>query len=195
MARRRVTRGAASGDDESRLEHVMLVGGTPEEWDAFDDAAWSERIERLAGIADRVGAPFVTVRPIGGSSRDPAASAVVVHRVEPAPGRRVTVVVDPEPDARTRFARTLAALAAEGAVAAEVTESTLARLLCHAPAEPDLAVILGPSDRLPTSVSWELAYAELVFVDVAWSELSDAHLETAVSQFRQRDRRFGGVDS
>lgn len=177
--------------------HVMLVGGTVAEWGAFDDEAWWARVADLAAVAERVGAPWVTVRPLGGEADASSAPGVAVHRVESATAGEgpVTVVVDPEPDARTRFARTLAAMAAEGVSPDEVTEDSLARLLCHAPAEPDLAVILGPSDRLPTSVSWELAYAELVFVDVAWSDLGPAHLDAAVGQFRQRDRRFGGVDA
>ena len=36
-----------------------------------------------------------------------------------------------------------------------------------ADAEPDLILVLGPPNRLPPSLVWELAYGELVFLDVA----------------------------
>lgn len=178
-----------------RLAHLMLVGGTAAEWDAFDDDAWAERVDRLVEVAGAVGATWVTVRPIGddGASRSAPAEPRTVRAGTPS--SPVTVVIDPEPDARVRFARALAMLAADGVSPDQVTEARLAEMLCQAPDEPDLAVILGPSDRLPTSVSWELAYAEMVFLDVDWGELDADHLRVAVDQFRHRDRRFGGVDA
>jgi hypothetical protein len=184
-----------------RLAHLMLVGGSELEWDAFDDAAWEARIDRLVDIARSVGAPWVTVRPAGAALAhgDAGTAADSVDRSTRTVRRgsgtdAVTVVIDPEPDARTRFARALSMLAADGVRASDVTEARLAALLCQAPDEPDLAVILGPSDRLPTSVSWELAYAEMVFLDVAWCDLDAHHLRSAVEQYGRRERRFGGVD-
>jgi undecaprenyl diphosphate synthase len=42
---------------------------------------------------------------------------------------------------------------------------------------------------------WELAYAELVFVAVPWSEFGATELAAAVVDFAGRRRRFGGLDS
>ena len=36
---------------------------------------------------------------------------------------------------------------------------------------------------------------ELVFLDIAWSELSVEHLQVAVDDYRRRNRRFGGIDA
>ena len=75
-----------------------------------------------------------------------------------------------------------------------VDEQAIARQL-YAPAdvEPDLIVILGPHDRLPPSLVWELAYGELVFVDRdVPTELSGADLQRAIETFHGRSRRFGG---
>jgi undecaprenyl diphosphate synthase len=38
-------------------------------------------------------------------------------------------------------------------------------------------------------------WAELVFLDVPWTELDGEHLEMAINDYTRRDRRFGGVDS
>ena len=65
----------------------------------------------------------------------------------------------------------------------------------HLPGEPDLALILGRPDTLPTSLVWELAYSELVFLDIDWSALQAGHLEMAIDDFNRRHRRFGGLDS
>ena len=51
--------------------------------------------------------------------------------------------------------------------------------------EPDLVVVLGPSTQLPPSLVWELAYAELVFIPVAWSELGGRHLAGGDGRLRR----------
>lgn len=201
----------------------MVVGGTTEEWDAFDDAAWSTRVERLIAVAQGIGASWVTVHPIGRANCGPTGGVSVSDGQHAArrgtgsdvrifhpdrsgttgppgstdgPAGQVTVIIDAEPDARARFARALEMLAADGIAPEHLTEDRLTLVLSQAPNDPDLAVILGPADRLPTSVSWELAYAEMVFLpDVSWEKLDVEHLRGAVEQFRERDRRFGGVDS
>jgi undecaprenyl pyrophosphate synthase len=170
------------------LAHLLLIGGTAHEWDAFDEATWQHRLELLAGLAHAIGAAWVTVRPNGGTLSGTAEIRTVHHD-------GVTVVVDTETDARVRFSRALAELVADGVDPADVSEKRLAHALLHAPEEPDLAVVLGPADRLPSSVSWEAAYAELVFLDVAWADLAVEHLASAVDEYRRRDRRFGGLDS
>jgi undecaprenyl diphosphate synthase len=42
---------------------------------------------------------------------------------------------------------------------------------------------------------WELAYSELVFIDLSWWEFDASHLELAIDDFNRRHRRFGGLDS
>ena len=77
---------------------------------------------------------------------------------------------------------------------AGVDEAAIAAtLMAPAPVEPDLTVILGPSDRLPPSLVWELAYSEIVFLDVRWDDLSAAHIEHSIDEFSRRHRRFGGL--
>ena len=68
-------------------------------------------------------------------------------------------------------------------------------LLAPANQEADLVVVLGPPDRLPESMVWELAYSELVFIDIDWSMFTSSHLELAIDDFNRRHRRFGGLDS
>ena len=55
-------------------------------------------------------------------------------------------------------------------------------------------VVLGPPTQLPPSLVWELAYAELVFIEIDWADLTADHVATAISDFANRRRRFGGLD-
>ena len=40
---------------------------------------------------------------------------------------------------------------------------------------------------------WECAYAELVFTRTMWPDFGPEELASAVQDFRQRERRFGGI--
>jgi undecaprenyl diphosphate synthase len=169
------------------LEHLIVVGGTPKDWDAITPDEWEQLIDQLRRVAAGAGVRWLTIRPYG---PHPASGCGERSR-EVIPGS-CTVIVDPVADGREAFVAAAAAVPA----GVDVDERAIARQL-YAPAdvEADLIVILGPHDRLPPSLVWELAYAELVFVDRDLpTELSAADLEGAIDEFNGRSRRFGGLD-
>jgi undecaprenyl diphosphate synthase len=45
--------------------------------------------------------------------------------------------------------------------------------------------------RVSNFMLWELAYAELVFVDVLWPEFRREHLAKCLDAYAARERRFG----
>jgi undecaprenyl diphosphate synthase len=100
--------------------------------------------------------------------------------------------VDARTDGRVALAEAVEALRRSGA---PITEASIAAAM-NAPAEadPDLVVVLGSAHRLPLSLVWELAYSELVFLDVDWPQLTASHLVEAIDSFAHRHRRFGGID-
>ena len=57
----------------------------------------------------------------------------------------------------------------------------------------DLLVRTGGERRLSDFLLWESSYAELVFLDAMWPDFTAADLHAALSEFRARDRRFGGL--
>ena len=59
--------------------------------------------------------------------------------------------------------------------------------------DPDLLIRTSGEQRLSNFLLWQLAYAELVFVDVLWPDFGRDHLTKAVSEFKQRERRFGAA--
>jgi undecaprenyl pyrophosphate synthase len=54
-------------------------------------------------------------------------------------------------------------------------------------------VLFGPDDTLPSSLSWELAYAEVVFIAASWCEVDPIVVKSAVAEYFTRNRRFGAV--
>jgi undecaprenyl diphosphate synthase len=57
----------------------------------------------------------------------------------------------------------------------------------------DLLVRTGGEQRLSDFLLWESAYAELVFVSTLWPDFGPSDLAAAVAEFKNRDRRFGGL--
>jgi len=57
----------------------------------------------------------------------------------------------------------------------------------------DLLIRTGGEQRLSDFLLWECAYAELVFAACLWPDFRTADLETAVTDFHSRDRRFGAA--
>lgn len=176
----------ASVSGDMSLRHVLLVGGTLADWAALGTAEWQERVQQLGAWGDQHGVRWLTIRPYETGHTPPMQHA---QRWSYEVGQS-TVAVDPSADGRQRFADAMSGLEP----AEQVNEATVASVLYEpADCEPDLVVVLGPSTRLPPSLIWELAYAELVFVDTGWDALGVGDLSGALADFTSRRRRFGGL--
>ena len=81
----------------------------------------------------------------------------------------------------------------EGTPTASVLRDMLAQELAAESGEVDLLIRTGGEKRLSDFLLWECAYAELWFTDRMWPEFEAADLDAALGEFRQRERRFGGV--
>ena len=59
--------------------------------------------------------------------------------------------------------------------------------------DPDLIIRTSGEQRLSNFLLWQSAYSELVFVPLNWPDFDRAALEAAIAEYRQRERRFGGL--
>jgi undecaprenyl diphosphate synthase len=75
----------------------------------------------------------------------------------------------------------------------EIDENVLAAHL-YAPELPDPDLLIRTSGELRVSnfMLWQLAYAELVFVDRLWPDFDERDLRAALAEYAKRRRRFGG---
>ena len=75
----------------------------------------------------------------------------------------------------------------------EIDENLIAANL-HAPElpDPDLLIRTSGEVRISNFLLWQLAYAELVFVDKLWPDFDGRDLRSALTHYAQRRRRFGG---
>ncbi len=58
---------------------------------------------------------------------------------------------------------------------------------------PDLLIRTSGEQRLSNFLLWQLAYAEMMFVDTLWPDFGKDELTAALNNFAARDRRFGGL--
>jgi undecaprenyl diphosphate synthase len=59
--------------------------------------------------------------------------------------------------------------------------------------DPDLIIRTSGEQRLSNFLLWQAAYSELVFVSTYWPDFDRAALESAIAEYRRRERRFGGL--
>jgi undecaprenyl diphosphate synthase len=57
--------------------------------------------------------------------------------------------------------------------------------------DPDLLIRTSGEQRISNFLLWQLAYAELVFVETLWPDFGEADLAAAIAEFQRRDRRYG----
>ena len=93
---------------------------------------------------------------------------------------------------RAEIVDAVRALVAEGVKASKVDERALRKHFYFPEMpDPDLFIRTSGEYRISNFLLWEIAYSELVFVDVLWPDFRREHLRDAVWEYQQRERRFG----
>jgi undecaprenyl diphosphate synthase len=92
-----------------------------------------------------------------------------------------------------RAAREAARAVAAGTLALDAIDvDRLGNFLPTAPLPPlDLLIRTSGEQRVSNFMLWELAYAELIFVDVLWPEFRRVELYKCLEEYAARERRFG----
>ncbi len=61
--------------------------------------------------------------------------------------------------------------------------------------DPDLLIRTGGEQRISNFLLWQCAYTEFVFVEEFWPDFNQEIFARALEAYRQRDRRFGGIEA
>jgi undecaprenyl diphosphate synthase len=142
----------------------------------------------------------VRVRVIGERGRlDPEIGRLLQEAEDLTRGNTgLVLVVAFNYGARQEVARAVRRLAHEVAAGrlepdAITAESIGANLDAPDLPDPDLIIRTSGEQRLSNFLLWQAAYSELVFVPTYWPDFDRATLESAIAEYRRRERRFGGL--
>jgi len=57
----------------------------------------------------------------------------------------------------------------------------------------DILIRTGGDRRISNFLLWQIAYAELFFIDILWPDFTTKDLEKIIHKFKKIERRFGGL--
>ena len=150
---------------------------------------FTETIERELPDLVRQG---VRTRFIGRRDRAPEAlrARMAALEAETEQNRRLSLWIAFDYGGRAEIVEA-ARRAADAGV--ELDEETFGSFL-YAPQMPDPDLLIRTSGELRISnfLLWQLAYAELVFVETLWPDFGEDELRSALEDYASRRRRFGG---
>lgn len=82
----------------------------------------------------------------------------------------------------------------DGVTADEVTIEKLSSAMFTAGIpDPELVIRTSGEKRTSNFLTWQTAYSEWAFPETLWPDFDAQALETIIEDYRQRDRRFGGL--
>lgn len=60
--------------------------------------------------------------------------------------------------------------------------------------DPDLLIRTSGEKRISNFLLWQLAYTEMIFIDKLWPDFMPQDLTAAISEYQNRERRFGALN-
>ena len=173
---------------------------------AFSTENWSRTPDEVAALMEIFGETIerelpdlckqgVRCRFIGRRDRAPAAlqAKMAWLEKETAGYDRLDLWIAFDYGGRAEIVQAARRIAEAGIDPSEIDENVVAANL-YAPEMPDPDLIIRTSSELRVSnfLLWQLAYAELVFVDTLWPDFGEKELREALAAYARRRRRFGG---
>jgi len=96
---------------------------------------------------------------------------------------------------RTEIVDAVKEIVKEGKAASDINEELISRhLYTKNLPDPDLIIRTGGEKRLSNFLIWQMSYSEIYFADPFWPDFGEKELDTAITDFSKRSRRFGGQD-
>jgi undecaprenyl diphosphate synthase len=180
------------------VQNLVVYAFSTENWSRPQDEVdalmeiFGETIEReLPDLAEQ----GVRVRVIGRRDRAPEALRARIEAMEDRTelNSRLGLWIAFDYGGRAELVRAARRIAESGMDPREIDENVVAQHL-YAPELPDPDLLIRTSGELRVSnfMLWQLAYAELVFVDRLWPDFDARDLRGALEEYARRRRRFGG---
>ncbi len=172
---------------------------------AFSTENWSRPVDEVEDLMEIFGetierelpdlaAQGVRTRFIGRRDRAPEwlQGAMAGLEADTAGNQRLQLWIAFDYGGRAEIVEAVKRLLANGTTPDGLDEEAFARHL-YAPdlPDPDLLIRTSGELRISNFLLWQLAYAELIFVDTLWPDFGEEQLREALEAYARRRRRFG----
>jgi undecaprenyl diphosphate synthase len=188
------------------VEAAIDLGVTSLAVYAFSTENWSRPADEVGDLMEIFGETIerelpdlakqgVRTRFIGRRDRAPESlrERMAVLEAETAANDRLSLWIAFDYGGRAELVEAARSLIEAAVPAADVDEEAIAaRLYAPQLPDPDLLIRTSGELRLSNFLLWQLAYAELVFVETLWPDFGEADLRNALADYASRRRRFGG---
>ncbi|MEO6923238.1 MAG: polyprenyl diphosphate synthase, partial [Bryocella sp.] len=163
-------------DNNIRMAYIGRTHELPEE--VQDTMRWAE-----AQTAKNTGTTLTLALNYGSRSEIVDSARSIVHAMLAEAQQRGISLED-----------MLAAEGTKDGIAARIDEPQIsAHLYTAAMPDPDLIIRTSGEQRISNFLLWQIAYAEIFVTDRLWPDFRGIHLLEAISDYQQRERRFGGL--
>jgi undecaprenyl diphosphate synthase len=199
--------GADSVRDVTRAARQLGIGALT--LYAFSSQNWARPADEVAGLMDllrdylrgerdEIMDNQIRLSAIGDVERLPprVAEPLAALRAESAANTGMTLTLALSYGGRESIARAVRRIADDVAAGtlrpADVDADRFGAYLPTATLPPlDLLIRTSGEQRVSNFLLWEIAYAELVFVDVMWPDFRRQQLYDAIETYARRERRYG----
>ena len=174
---------------------------------AFSTENWSRPAIEVRGLwslledfftkkIERIKSRGIRIRHSGSFSRLPASTKRIIEKsvADTEKNKKITLNFCINYGGRQEIIGAVNKWKKDAGRDAVLTEKKLERYLYTAGLpQVDLLIRTSGEFRISNFLLWQLAYTEMVFMDVLWPDFTPNHLHKAVYEYQQRDRRFGGL--
>ncbi|MEO0881763.1 MAG: isoprenyl transferase [Pseudomonadota bacterium] len=170
------------------VDEVNVLFGLLRSYVRRDLARLAERGVRVRIIGDRTTVPDDIAELIEKAERDTKDNSHAFLTIAFNYGAR---------DELVRAMRRVADRVAAGELAPDdIDEKQIEQALdTYGLPDPDLVIRTSGEYRISNFLLWQVAYSELLMLDVLWPDFEKEHLVKAIDEFCGRERRFGTVGS
>jgi len=172
---------------------------------AFSDENWERPVEEVVALMqlldefviskrDKMKKKGIRFRTIGDISRLPDFVLNSINQTieATAGGNKLTLTLALSYGSRAEICRAIERCQKDG-IQNITPEALNGHLDTAGYPDPDLLIRTSGEYRISNYLLWQLAYTELYFTKTLWPDFTDKELDLAITDFQNRDRRYGRV--
>ena len=178
---------------------------------AFSEENWDRPADEVKGLMELMFKSMlkeretllknqIQFRVIGNTAHLSESLLAAIHKLEEdtSVGSRMTMIVMLSYSGKWDILQAARRYAADCLAAGSqlpVDENTFSNYLATAGIpDPDLLIRTSGEQRISNYMLWQTAYTEFYYTPVLWPDFRKTDLEQAISDFNNRQRRYGKVD-